>query len=200
MEAPILESPMIRQRRRKCRHCGQLYEPDFRNLRHQQYCSQPACRHASKAASQACWQASPKGRDYFRGSVNTLRVQTWRQAHPGYWKRPGARRRKKSRALQDHCLPQVIVPPMDKPDLGPRALQDIIIAQGFAITGLVAHFTDCALQENIASTTQRLILLGQQIQGPNAGKASYGRGQESAVSPASAASPAAVQLDRPPPG
>ena len=78
---------MTRCRRRKCRHCGQLYEPDPRNRYHQRYCSQPACRQASKAASQRRWRASPKGRDYFRGSANVLRVQAWRKAHPGYWRK-----------------------------------------------------------------------------------------------------------------
>ena len=40
----------------------------------------------------------------------SLRVQAWRKAHPGYWRK----RRKKSGALQDHCLPQALVPPADK--------------------------------------------------------------------------------------
>jgi hypothetical protein len=48
---------------------------------------QTACRKASKAASQRCWRASPKGKDYFQGSANVLRVRVWRQAHPGYWRR-----------------------------------------------------------------------------------------------------------------
>lgn len=102
---------MTRCRQRKCRNCGQLYEPDPQNRRHQRYCSQPACRQASKTASQARWRASPKGRDYFRGPANVLRVQAWRKAHPGYWRR----RRKKQDALQDHGLAQRLVPPTDKP-------------------------------------------------------------------------------------
>ena len=61
---------MTRERRRKCHHCGQLYSPDLRNRWHQQYCSEPACRQASKAASQDRWRASPEGRDYFRGTAN----------------------------------------------------------------------------------------------------------------------------------
>ena len=102
----ILESPMPRRRERKCRHCGHLYEPDPRNRYHQRYCSQPACRQASKTASQHRWRASPKGKDYFCGRANVLRVQRWREAHPGYWRS----RRKKSGALQDHCPPQTLVP------------------------------------------------------------------------------------------
>ena len=187
---------MTPKRRRKCRNCGQLYEPDPRNCWHQGYCSQPACRQASKAASQQRWRASPKGRDYFRGSANLLRVQAWRKAHPGYWRR----RHKTPRALQDHCPPQSLVPPADKPSLNPRALQDVILTQGLMLTGLLAQLTGSALQENIASTTRRLIALGQQVQGPSSGRQNHGRGQTSALPAAIAASPAPVQLDRPPPG
>ena len=121
---------MTSTRRRKCRHCKQLYEPDPRNRYHQRYCGEPACRQASKAASQRRWRASPKGRDYFRGSANRLRVKAWRRAHPGYWRR----RRQKSRALQDHCLTQNLVPPADNCILDISALQDVILAQGLALT------------------------------------------------------------------
>ena len=58
----------MKRRRRKCRQCSQLYEPDSRNRRHQKHCSQPACRKASKVASQKRWLVSPKGCDYFKGS------------------------------------------------------------------------------------------------------------------------------------
>jgi hypothetical protein len=184
---------MTPKRRRKCRHCRQLYDPDPRNRFHQRYCSQPACRQASKSASQCRWRASPKGRDYFRGLANLLRVQIWRKAHPGYWRR----RRSKPGALQDHCLPQDLVPPADKPTLSQRALQDVILTQGLMLTGLLAQLTGCALQENIASTTRRLILLGQQVQGPSGGRQKHARGQTSAVPRALAASPLPVQLDRP---
>ena len=198
---------MTPRRRRKCRNCGQLYDPDPRNLRHQRYCSQPACRQASKTASQARWRASPKGRDYFRGPANVLHVQAWRKAHPGYWRK----RRKKQEALQDHCRPQVLVPPQDKPNLDVGALQDVILTQGLVLTGLVVQLTDCALQEDIASATQKLVRLGQQIQGPSrqaserlpcpgSGRSSHGCGQASAVPPEVATSAETVQLDRPPSG
>ena len=191
-------------KRRKCCHCGQLYDPDPRNRWHQQYCSQPACQQASKAASQARWRVSPKGRDYFHGSANLLRVQAWRKARPGYWQKP----RQTPRALQEDCPhdcthdcpPQVLVPPADKPTLSQRALQDVILTQGLVLTGLIAHLTDCALQENIASATRRLIALGQQVQGPSGERQTHAGDQTSAVPARLAASPLPVQLDRPPPG
>ena len=192
---------MSSTRRRKCRHCGQLYDPDSRNRYHQRYCGRPACRQASKAASQRRWRASPKGRDYFRGSANRLRVQAWRRAHPGYWRR----QRKKSRPLQDHCLAQTLVPSGDKTTLTRSALQDLIHAQGLALTGLVAQLTGSALQENIALSTRRLILLGRQIQGPacpagRSRRSSDGLHQTCSVPRATTAGALPVQLGRPTPG
>ena len=150
-------------KRRRCRHCGRLYEPDPRNRFHQRHCSEPACRQASKAASQGSWRASPKGRDYFRGSANRLRVQAWRKAHPGY----GTSRRQRHGALQDHCLTQAIVPAEDKLPLDAHALQDFLITQGLALTGLVAQLAGSPLQDVVASVLQQLILTGQQIRGAN---------------------------------
>ena len=152
-------------KRRRCRHCGQLYQPDPRNGFHRRYCSQPACRQASKAASQRSWRASPKGRDYFHGPANRLRVQAWRKAHPGY----GRKRRQRPRALQDHCPAQTIVPAEDKLHLDPRALQDLLITQGLALTGLVAQLTGSPLQEVVASALRQLILAGQQIRSASGG-------------------------------
>ena len=60
---------MSRRTRRKCRHCGRLFRPDPRNVRHQRYCSAPACRGASKAASQRRWLAKAENRNYFRGCL-----------------------------------------------------------------------------------------------------------------------------------
>jgi hypothetical protein len=64
---------MARGRRRKCKCCRRLFVPDPRNLRHQCYCSQPLCRAASKAASQARWLARPQNQDYFRGPGHVAR-------------------------------------------------------------------------------------------------------------------------------
>ena len=66
---------MTTRRRRKCRHCGQLFRPDPRNLRHQRYCSAKECRRASKAASQRRWLAKAENRDYFRGPEQMARVR-----------------------------------------------------------------------------------------------------------------------------
>jgi len=88
-------------RRRKCRCCQELFHPDPRNQYHQHYCTKPACRKASKAASQRRWLSKSQNQDYFCGPANVERVQAWRAAHPGY-------SRHSRKTLQDDCMAQPI--------------------------------------------------------------------------------------------
>ena len=41
--------------KRKCQHCKTFFDPDPRSAGRQHYCATPACRKASKAASQRRW-------------------------------------------------------------------------------------------------------------------------------------------------
>ena len=84
--------------KRKCKHCQTLFAPDPRSAKRQRYCAQPACRQASKAASQHHWLQKPGNRDYFTGPTHLERVRQWRRAHPGYWRRHTTR---PADALQD---------------------------------------------------------------------------------------------------
>ena len=92
---------MTKRRRRKCLNCRRLFRLDPRIVRHQRYCSKPACRKASKAASQTRWLAKSQNRNYFQGQVHVARVTAWRAANPGY-----ARRGR--RALQDDSSAQLV--------------------------------------------------------------------------------------------
>ena len=138
---------MTQRRRRKCRNCGQLFRPDPRNLRHQRYCSAPACRTASKAASQQRWLAKAPNRDYFRGPENVARVRAWRAAHPGYW-------RQSSPALQADSSPQPIDLTEETATLAISPLQDLSQTQVLVLIGLIAHLTGTALQEDIARSAR----------------------------------------------
>jgi len=73
---------------------------------------------------------------------------------------------------------------MDRAGLTLGALQDVCATQGFAIQGLIAQLTGSALQENIVPATYRLILLGQQIQGPSGRRVAHAGDQTSVVPPA----------------
>jgi len=148
----------------KCLHCKKLFVPDYRNRGRQQYCSAPECQSASKRDSQRRWLTKPDNQDYFRGAENVKRVQQWRAEHPGYWKRPA---RKPGRTLQETCSEQVPAQqellPAEAPQVSRPALQDLCEVKTPLLVGLIAQFTDCALQEDIVAYTRRLIARGQDI-------------------------------------
>ena len=151
---------MSQQRRRKCRHCGALFRPDPRNLRHQRFCSKPPCRRASKAESQRRWLAKADNRDYFRGAENVERVRAWRGAHPRYWRRSSANSRS---ALQEHSLAQAIDKNDESASLMNAPLQELSRAQPLVLMGLIAQLTGAAQQEDIVSASRRLQHLANDI-------------------------------------
>jgi hypothetical protein len=104
-------------------------------------------------------------------------VRDWQTAHPAYRDRQKAKR---SAALQDYCTVQApelkqesaIAPISEEISTVPvsPALQDCIVSQPYVFVGLIAHFFNLTLQDDIASTTRSLQKLGEDIangRGPN---------------------------------
>lgn len=152
---------MTRQiRKRKCKHCKAFFDPDCRNVGRQQYCSQPPCRQASKAASQRRWLQKPANRDYFSGPTHVERVRQWRQDHPGYWRRKASQARE---ALQEALTRQELEKQQVEESVGQPALQDSFFMQPAVLVGLIAHLTGLSLQDDIALTARRLQQLGHDI-------------------------------------
>jgi len=157
---------MVRRAECKCLFCETFFLPDPRNRKHQKYCSAAACRKASKAASRRAWLAKPENQDYFRGPENVARVQAWRAAHPGYWRRSegkGAVVPAAAVALQDLCPAQTVEIAGDLQIAPPSALQDLLLDQPAVLIGFIAHVTGSALQDEIARSTRRLLELGHDI-------------------------------------
>lgn len=127
---------------RICLHCNQRFCPGDRNRHRQMFCQEPACRKASKARSQRLWLAKNPG--HFEGHPNVIRVQQWRQAHPGY------ARRKRAGSTPD-ALQEPVPPLQDSASHNPL------------IIGLVAEVCGCVLQENIEKEMRRLIITGMKI-------------------------------------
>ena len=149
--------------RRKCRCCHFFFTPDRHNPSRQFYCSNTDCRRASKAASQRRWLRKPVNRDYFRDDKNVQRVQEWRRAHPGYWKRtkspPNRPQRAEAQALNPGTTSCNLPPPV------PVALQDIVLTEHPAFVGLISMVTGRTLQEDIAAVGRNLLLQGRTILG-----------------------------------
>jgi hypothetical protein len=157
---------MAKAGQRKCMSCGEFFIPNHRSGDRQRYCCAAHCRRASKAASQAAWLARPPNNDYFSGAVHVARVQAWRAAHPGY----SLGRVRPSRALQDPLPPQVpdVIEEYANRAQAPEApaavaLQDLLNAESPLLAGLVAHLFQPALQDDMASTTRRLVQLGRDV-------------------------------------
>jgi hypothetical protein len=190
----------------KCLHCKTLFVPDYRNRGRQRYCSAPDCQRASKRHSQTCWLAQPQNRDYFRGRENVQRVQQWREKHPGYWKRQEGKLRHSPVSLpgtlQETCSEQAAVSqelePKPPPQVSRPALQELCEVKTPLLVGLIAQFTDAALQEDIVAYTRRLIARGQDILDQPSRRLTKGNivydAKESAAPGALAAGAGAVQL------
>jgi len=146
--------------KRKCQHCKTFFTPDPRSAGRQHYCATPACRKASKAASQRRWLQQPSNRDSFSGPTHVERVRQWRQAHPGYWRRSAS---PVPDALQEPSTPQEsIEQPLDA-GVGQEVLQDAFFMQSTVFIGLIAHLSGLSLQDDIEATTRKLQQLGHDI-------------------------------------
>ena len=161
-----------RIKRRKCKYCRGLFLPDPRNATRQRYCSKPECRKASKASSQKRWLEKPENQDYFRGPDNVERVQCWRKAHPGYWRR---KPKNKPTALQDPLNLQLTENTDNRDDFVFPALQDSLILQPAVFIGLISQLTGYALQEDIAMVARRMQQLGNDILNPQHKGGCHGR-------------------------
>jgi len=156
----------LRPKRRKCRCCSEFFFPDYRNQERQHYCDKPACRQASKLASQRRWCRQPANHDYFRDPAHVRRVREWRQAHPGYWK-------KQARASAD----AQVTPPQELRSTEPAqsscnvprsalgTLQDFCLPEHPGFIGLLSMITGRTLQEDIAPIARRVVEQGQNILG-----------------------------------
>jgi hypothetical protein len=181
---------MAKAGQRKCMSCGVFFIPDHRNGERQRYCGAAECRRASKAASQAAWLAQPPNHDYFSGAVHVARVQAWRAAHPGY----SRGRDRASPALQDLLMTQVpaavdeFANRVELPKTRPgAALQDLLNAESPLLAGLIVHLFQPALQDDMASTTRRLVQLGRDLFNGERGEGSQAGNSARASAPGSRA-------------
>ena len=150
------------QARRKCLNCKELFLPDYRNAQRQCYCLKPQCRKARKRESQRAWLAKPENQNYFRDAKNAERVRDWQKAHPGYWKKTARYRR---RTLQDGCPKQVPVVQELEPTSPQRTLQDLCSMQVPVLVGFITMFVGSTLPDDIAASTRRMLIKGQDILG-----------------------------------
>ena len=188
--------PGRRRRRRKCPHCRKLFTPDPRQRERQRYCSASACQKARQARNWRRWFARAENRDYYRDKANVDRVRQWRRANPKYWKRG----KKGEVALPKSSTQQSVDNQSDSSDKGAPALPKPLFLQPALTVGLIAQITGSTLPKDIAESSRRLLVLGQDILGQ--GNAIWPKGDRwddyktSSMSSTTAAGTPPVQLDR----
>ena len=148
-------------RRRRCKHCQDLFKPDPRNIGRQKFCNKPECKIVSKKHSQQKWLIQPKNKDHFSGPENVIRVQQWRDQNPGY------RKREKSKKtislvegeLQETLSAKTVTGKGFSSDLIQIALQDSLSAKTIVIIGFDTPLSETALQDIIDITDQEVVEL-----------------------------------------
>jgi hypothetical protein len=155
---------------RKCCQCAVWFKPHPRNAYHQRFCLKPECQAASQRASQRKWCRKNPG--YFHGEAYVKKVQAWRRKHPGYWKRQqGEEGGGPPDALQDLLIAQGFAPEQVRvfrnclSEEISRPLQDVLSAQQHALVGLASMISGEALQEDIVRVLTTCYQRGQRIGG-----------------------------------
>jgi hypothetical protein len=146
-----------RERRRKCRHCGELFLPHPSTRHHQHHCSKTECQRARKAKSNRRWRK--RNADYFKGAIHCRRVKAWRRKNPGYWrreKRNGGPGRvtvpvgpQPPDTLQAVSVPGPVEQQVNRLNMKVDALQAVSEWQQLTFQGLAVHLTGTALQADL---------------------------------------------------
>lgn len=144
--------------RRKCLCCRRAFTPDYRNVKHQRFCSNPSCQRTRQVASQRRWRRQADNRDHFRGPNEVRRVQAWRQSHPGYWKQTSPP------PVESQPIElQGENPPQSSRNVPP--LQNVCLGQNPSFIGLLSMVTGSTLQNEIEATARQLLCRGLNILG-----------------------------------
>lgn len=134
---------------RNCAHCGHRFLIDPRVRRHHRFCGRPACIKESRRVAQQKYLRKERCRQT-PDKVDTIRVQEWRAAHPGYWRRKLRIGCYEVRGKLAYVVREF-------------ALQDMIDTHFSLVVGLVSYLAKTALQDTIASEIRRLMLLGHDV-------------------------------------
>lgn len=185
-------------RRRKCRCCKVFFTPEVHNPNRQLFCSAPDCRRASKALSHRRWLGKPENKHYFRDQANVKRVQEWRKAHPGYWRRSKSISNQGQQTDTQALNPGTIS--CNAPSRPLVALQDFALTEHPAFVGLISMVIGSTLQDHIAQVGRNLLLQGKNILGLRAREPNPYDSQKTDPARSGPPSAAQLQLGGPPAG
>jgi hypothetical protein len=149
----------MKNKKIRCRNCGNYFYPDKFNRHHQRYCSRLECKKASRFASAQRYR-NKKSRDKKFRRGESERVKCWQRNNPNYWKnrRKSSKKAEKNKVLRDIARVEKL-----HSDVG--VLRDIANLQNIVMEGLIVTLTGDVLRDDIGAFIRQMYDKGQDVSG-----------------------------------
>ena len=151
----------MKNRKIKCKNCGNYFHPDNYNRYHQHYCGRGECRKASRLASAKNYRKK-KSKDKDFRHKESERAKQWQRKNTDYWKKR-TKKSQKERVLRDFAQ-------AEKRHSDITVLRDIANLQCSVLEGLIVTLTGDVLRDNINAFIRRMYDKGQTVSGGVPGK------------------------------
>ena len=149
----------MKNRKIRCKNCGNYFYPDHYNYRHQQYCSRRECRKASHIASAKLYRKSKSLDKEFRKN-ECKRVKKWQAENSDYWK---DREKTSKKVLEPAVLRDFAQVQKLQSDM--TVLRDFANSQYHVIEGLIITLTGDVLRDNIGGYIRQMYDKGREVSG-----------------------------------
>ena len=149
----------MKNRKIKCKNCGNYFYPDNFNRHHQRYCGRLECRKASRLASARSYRKKKSKDKEFRYRESE-RAKQWQRKNRNYWKnrQKSSKKIEKNKVLRDIAQVKKL-----HSDVG--VLRDIANLQCVVIEGLIVTLTGDVLRDDINTFIRRMYDKGQTVSG-----------------------------------
>jgi hypothetical protein len=153
----------MKNKKIRCKNCGNYFYPDNFNRHHQRYCSRHECRKASKAASSKAYRKKQSQDANFRRQESE-RVKRWQRKNSNYWKnrQKSTKKDEKNKVLRDFAQVEKL-----HSDIG--VLRDIAKLQDAVLKGVIVTLTGDVLRDDINTFIRQMYDKGNEVSGMMSG-------------------------------
>ena len=149
----------MKNKKIRCKNCGNYFYPDNFNRHHQHYCSRGECRKASNAASSRTYRKK-QSQDSEFCRRESERVKKWQRKNPNYWKnrQKSSKKVEKNKVLRDFAQVEKLHSEM-------TILRDFAKLQHVVLTGVIVTLTGDVLRDDINSFIRQMYDKGNAVSG-----------------------------------
>jgi hypothetical protein len=153
----------MKNKKIRCKNCGNYFYPDNFNCHHQHYCSRHECRKASNAASSKAYREKQSQTSEYRRKESE-RVKRWQRKNPNYWKnrQKSSKKNEKNKVLRDFAQVEKL-----HSDVG--VLRDIAKLQDAVLKGVIVTLTGDVLRDDINTFIRQMYDKGNEVSGMMSG-------------------------------